>query len=237
MNSRWIRGYRTAVVPKGVGNGSSAPNDAEFVVLGLNSHLTSERVLTGTPGVIELTDNGPNSSLIIDVDLRGIDFARLQAVSSGTILGRSTAGAGSVEELTVGPGLQLSGGVLSATAASNVFSATCLATDLVGNFAYVTGPYAVTTVDISDSTKIPTIGVIISKSTPTTCVVQWHGEVSGLYVGLIPGKMYFVGSDGRPSATVPVIISGYGYIQKIGVGLNPSTLLVMPSLELVKRYA
>ena len=36
-------------------------------------------------------------------------------MASGALLGRSTAGAGSAEESTIGSGLALSGGVLSAT--------------------------------------------------------------------------------------------------------------------------
>lgn len=36
-------------------------------------------------------------------------------LASGNLLGRSTAGAGSAEEISIGSGLSLSGGVLSAT--------------------------------------------------------------------------------------------------------------------------
>lgn len=36
-------------------------------------------------------------------------------MSTGKLLGRSTAGAGAIEEITIGSGLSLSGGTLSAT--------------------------------------------------------------------------------------------------------------------------
>lgn len=48
-----------------------------------------------------------------------VTFAKLQNVATARLLGRTTAGAGSVEELTAGAGLALSGGALAATSATD----------------------------------------------------------------------------------------------------------------------
>ena len=53
--------------------------------------------------------------------LNGVDLANQLVtaigaqMSTGKLLGRSTAGAGAIEEITIGSGLTLSGGTLSAT--------------------------------------------------------------------------------------------------------------------------
>ncbi|MGE0133032.1 MAG: hypothetical protein AB7U82_33565 [Blastocatellales bacterium] len=49
---------------------------------------------------------------------RGITVAKMQAISTARLLGRSTAGAGDIEQLTIGSGLNLSGGALSASPGS-----------------------------------------------------------------------------------------------------------------------
>lgn len=44
-----------------------------------------------------------------------VTFAKMQNISTSTLIGRSTAGTGDPEEITIGDGLDLSGGVLSST--------------------------------------------------------------------------------------------------------------------------
>jgi len=51
-----------------------------------------------------------------------VTYEKIQNVTSGRILGRSTAGAGVVEEISIGTGLSLSGGTLSSTASGTVTS-------------------------------------------------------------------------------------------------------------------
>lgn len=59
-------------------------------------------VIAGSIGTTQLTDDG-------------VTFAKFQNITSARLLGRTTAAAGNVEELTVGAGLSLSAGVLSST--------------------------------------------------------------------------------------------------------------------------
>lgn len=49
--------------------------------------------------------------------LLGIDYTQLTNIPTQTLLGRSTAGTGAVEQLTLGAGLSLAGGILSASGA------------------------------------------------------------------------------------------------------------------------
>ncbi|GEM_PF-6774870 len=50
-----------------------------------------------------------------DIDGDAVTFAKLQNIATARLLGRSTASSGDVEEISIGSGLSLSGGVLSAT--------------------------------------------------------------------------------------------------------------------------
>jgi hypothetical protein len=49
----------------------------------------------------------------------GVTFAKLQDINSGRLLGRSSVGTGDAEEITIGSGLVLSGGTLSASGGSS----------------------------------------------------------------------------------------------------------------------
>jgi hypothetical protein len=53
-----------------------------------------------------------------------------------------------------------------------VYDVNCLSADEVGNCVYVTGPvlagkFQVATVDISDSSKVPAVGILLAKTSPT----------------------------------------------------------------------
>lgn len=116
--------------------------------------------------------------------------------------------------------------------------ADCAAGDLQGNTVYVTadvisGRYQVTTADYTDWDKLPGVGVIIEKSGPTECKVQLRGLVEGLFNGLLPGRPYFLGADGRPSLTVTSAPATY--IQRLGVALGSQVLFLEPNYHLTKR--
>ena len=64
------------------------------------------------------TDKLNNSSVTSDkINDQAVTFAKIQNVDTEKLVGRSTAGSGSVEEISVGSGLSLTGGTLSATSA------------------------------------------------------------------------------------------------------------------------
>jgi hypothetical protein len=112
--------------------------------------------------------------------------------------------------------------------------ANCLAGDAVGDCVRFTGPrvgglYQVEKIDISDVDELPSIGIIIRKISATLCVVQCAGPMSGIYTGLVPNEVYFVGTDGRlakdgdsnfPGAAQP--------LQQMGVASDTTELQLQP---------
>lgn len=65
-------------------------------------NLAASKITSGTFGTTRLADNA-------------VTFAKLQNIATARLLGRSTAATGSVEEISIGSGLSLAGGVLSAS--------------------------------------------------------------------------------------------------------------------------
>ena len=116
--------------------------------------------------------------------------------------------------------------------------ATCQATDQVGDLVHISGDSTggliqVTKVDITDYSKMPGVGAIVSKSSSTQCMILRYGILS--VTGLVPGKTYFVDFDGTPTATRPV--AGVGqkvFVQVIGVAMDSSRLMFNPSFNLTR---
>lgn len=115
-------------------------------------------------------------------------------------------------------------------------TAICAVGDAVGDFVYINGPligadYSVTKADVTQYTKVPSIGVIIHKLSATKCVVQMSGNVTGIYTGLTPGRSYWLGTNGQANILPPSpAILGKAYLQLVGVALDPNIL----KLELEK---
>lgn len=63
----------------------------------------------------------------------------------------------------------------------------CTAAEIVGDSVFVSGANSVLKADITDKLKMPAIGVITSKPTSTTCVVQIGG------VAVLPGSPFTAG--------------------------------------------
>lgn len=120
---------------------------------------------------------------------------------------------------------------------THAFWAGCDASLVVGEWVYITGPsvsgrYQVARSDIGDYSKMPAVGVVVDKPSSTLCQVQWGGEVSGLGT-LVPRRVYFLQSDSKIGLGPPVA-SGQ-YVQRLGVALDTSRLLVNLNTSLVKR--
>ncbi len=116
----------------------------------------------------------------------------------------------------------------------------CMLTDQVGDAVYIrsnmNGAYKVARADISTFSKVPAIGVIIRKWDYTNALIQLSGELRDAYTGLIAGRTYFVGGDGKPSLLPPSpSLGGRAYVQAIGVAWDATVLFVEPSKSLVIR--
>jgi hypothetical protein len=109
----------------------------------------------------------------------------------------------------------------------------CLSSDAVGNLVYIRDVfngtrYRVTSVDPSSSLKMPAIGVIVAKQTPTACTIMFYG-FSALYSSLAPGGTYYVGLDSRPAQISDPNYPPVGsIIQQIGVATDDDELLIRP---------
>jgi len=91
-------------------------------------------------------------------------------------------------------------------ASESAVPAICSALELVGHAVYVVsesgGVPVVARCDPADVTKMPAIGVVASKPTATTCLVLTSGD--HVESGLVPGRQYWIGTDGRPTSPPPV---------------------------------
>lgn len=101
----------------------------------------------------------------------------------------------------------------------------------------INGRWRVQKADPQDAGKMPAVGVLISKSTPTAGVIQTYGPCS-LFLGLDPlRQVYFLGNDGRLSETKPVVgVDGYAFVQFLGKPVSDDIFLINNggSLNLVK---
>lgn len=123
----------------------------------------------------------------------------------------------------------------------NRVSATCQSSDAIGDLVYVTAgltaeSYAVSKADVSQTNKMPVLACIIAKLTTTTCVIQLSGEVRGIYNSLVPGRVYFVGSNARPTLSPPApSLGGRAYVQVAGVAIDASVLRLEPIKQMIVR--
>lgn len=104
------------------GGGGGAPPDATYLVSTAHGSLSAERVITDSADVTwNLATAGQVQAIIPP---GAITFAQIEDVLSGTLVGRSTLTTGPLESIGVGPGLELTGGILSATGGGSGGSST-----------------------------------------------------------------------------------------------------------------
>lgn len=118
----------------------------------------------------------------------------------------------------------------------------CLMGDTVGKLVSIrdvktlTGRWRIQTADCTDPTKMPAVGVLISKSTPTTGIMQLLGEVESIFAGLDVTKPYFVGPAGALVNPAPVPAPGNRvYVQKFGFPVAADVLYLTGERWLVVR--
>jgi hypothetical protein len=121
-----------------------------------------------------------------------------------------------------------------------VREAECTAAESVGDFVCIVddppnGYDVVAKADPADVDKMPAVGVIISKSTPTECLVQWYGETPDIFTGLASGKEYFVGSDSRIATLPPTPTTVPLFTQFMGVATAPTRFYLRPNDRMVRR--
>lgn len=112
------------------------------------------------------------------------------------------------------------------------FEAICPSGIAVGDLVRITIAGHVDRANPANISLMPVIGVVTAKATSTSCTVQTHGLVQGIYSGLAAGQMYYVG---RTSSISPLPTPNPGEVlfwQAVGVALDPTTLILTPSLTM-----
>lgn len=83
----------------GGGSGTEAPASASYVVIGTNSTLTNERVLTAGTG-LTLNDAGANNSVTLSIANDAVTMAMLANIDQNQVIGRVAGGTGDPKALT-----------------------------------------------------------------------------------------------------------------------------------------
>lgn len=110
---------------------------------------------------------------------------------------------------------------------SDVSGLTCLAGDAVGDAVYISAANTVAKADADDTSKLPAIGLIVSKQAATSCTVRFSGLVTGL-VGLTAGAVYYLSAAtaGAITATPPAAPNA----TPVGIAVSTTTLFVFGQL-------
>jgi len=112
-----------------------------------------------------------------------------------------------------------------------LFDATCPSGVVVGDLVRISSAGHVALTDITSVTLMPAVGVVKAKASSTECTVQTHGYVQGIFSGLTAGLSYYVS---RASKVGPLPIPTAGetlYWQAVGVALDATTLILIPSMS------
>ena len=122
----------------------------------------------------------------------------------------------------------------------DIRAAECTAAESVGDFVCISddppnGYDLVVKADPADYDKMPAVGVIITKSAPTLCRVQWFGETPNIFTGLSSGEVYFLGADSKAADVPPVPLSFPFFQQSVAVATAPTRLYIEPNNNLTKR--
>lgn len=159
-----------------------APIDAAYVVAVASAALTADRVLTGEATVITITDNGANSTIVVSITAKGVTFAKIQDIATDRLVGRDTAGTGSLEQLTVGGGVEFTGtggiqrsaltGDVTASAGSNSTTVISASDTVAGKVELATAAETTTGTDATRAVTpdglagsaygTPVIGILVS---------------------------------------------------------------------------
>lgn len=123
-----------------------------------------------------------------------------------------------------------------------LLEADCLATDVVKDCVYITGPEVggfiqTTKVDPRTASTMPAFGIIVSKSTSTRCVLRADGIVSGVYTGLTPDARLFVGLSGQlveGASSITPLPAGKVYVQYFGKALSADTIQLAPAPPIIR---
>lgn len=150
-------------------------------------------------------------------------------VGPGAVFAQVPNGVGVLTNDGVGNLSWVAPGVTTAVAGSW----TCPAGVAVNDAVYVSGSGACDTADADDASKQPLIGVVVSKPTAFTCIVQYYGEVPG-FVGLVPNTTYYLSvTPGQITSTPPAAPGSI--IQRIGFAKTATVLVLLVDRDYIAQ--
>lgn len=112
-----------------------------------------------------------------------------------------------------------------------VSSKFCDASLMVGDFVYLsdTVPNKVLKND-DNMPDSPTIGIVLSKTSPTVCKIALYGDIDNLS-GLDMSKEVFLGTLGEATPNPPPT----DYLQILGIATSPTTMFLNPQIQRLRR--
>lgn len=117
-------------------------------------------------------------------------------------------------------------------------NANCDNSVLVGDCVYIISfmdsVYTVGRADMRHVSKLPTVGIVVTKESSTKCVVQLSGLIEGIYSGLLIGKSVFVGLDGQITQSSLRDADNDIFLQIMGSGISPNSILLSVQFNLTK---
>ncbi len=135
-----------------LGRDTAGAGDAEELTVSGGLEFTGSGGIQRSALTGEVTASTGSNATTIANDT--VTFAKIQNIATNRLLGRSTVGSGDTEEITIGTGLQLSGGALSSTVSAYTDEQ---AQDAVGTILTDTGTINLT---YDDTTPAVTADVI-----------------------------------------------------------------------------
>jgi hypothetical protein len=127
---------------------------------------TGDQIITLTGDV---TGSG-TGSFPATIGTNKVTFSKMQNITTNSILGRSTSGIGNVESISIGSGLSLAGGILSATAPTGDITVGTSALSLGGNYSSLAGLTSVTSTSF--------IGDLLGNASTVTTNADLTGDVT-----------------------------------------------------------
>lgn len=102
----------------------------------------------------------------------------------------------------------------------------------VRDLVFISGSLAATLADNSSIATGPVVALILDKPTATTATLAFAGKIGG-FSGLTPGDELFVGSAGGIVTPGSLPNSEGNYMQRIGVALNATSILLSPGEPII----
>ena len=174
-----------------------------------NQTITLSGDVTGSGATSITTTIAANAVTTAKIANTAVTFAKFQNINTNRLLGRSSAGAGSVEEISIGTGLSLSGGTLSASgsAGNNVWLVQSSGVQATTNIEDI---YHVGKVKIGSS---GTSTFMLSVSGPTY-------SSQGMYIN--NNYPYY----GYNTSAVPIIIGKIDSSNRVSLGENNYNIIL-----------